>query len=171
MEIIESILLVLQEWGRIVPRPFESKYGWHRRMKGINKTQFERGLRHMQGRGLVKVISKNGQRFIELTKSGELQALLSKAKRTGKQKWDGKWRLIMFDIPEEAKDKREFFRKLLKSNGFYKLQASVYINPYPINSSAIAYLKETQLMAYIRVLRVDKMDKDLDLKKHFNLIA
>ena len=169
MEIVNAILLALQELGRIAPRPFESKHGWHKRVKGIDKPQFERGIRHMETRGLVKVISQNGFRFIALTQSGELQALLYKAKIIKKQNWDGKWRLILFDIPEEAKDKRELFRKLLKANGFFKLQASVYISPYSLNNSAIDYLKETKLLDYIRVLRVDKMDYDMALKKHFRL--
>ena len=149
--------------------PLEDKHAWTKRLRGINKTQFDRGVRHLANRGLITISKKNNQRFFILTKDGQLEILLKKAKIKQKQHWDGKWRLIMFDIPEGAKDKREFFRKLLKSNGFFKLQASVYINPHSLNNSAIAYLKETGLMDYIRILRVDKMDHDGVLKKHFNL--
>jgi CRISPR-associated endonuclease Cas2 len=170
MEIVDSILAVLDAWGGLLPRPFETKGAMSYRLKGqITKPQYERGVRHLASRGLIKVINKNNERFIELTKKGQLKILLSKAKQVKKQTWDGKWRVIIFDIPEDSKYNRELFRNLLKTHGFYKLQASVYINPYPLNRSAIAYLNETGLIEYIRVLRVDEMDNDKKLKKYFKL--
>ena len=169
MEIVDSILAVFSVWGQMLPMPLEDKHAWARRLRGINYGQFERGVKHLSRRGLITISKIENQKFITLTKAGQLELLLKKAKIKHKQKWDGKWRLVMFDIPEGAKDKRQVFRRLLKSNGFYKLQASVYINPYPLNNSAIDYLKEVKLIDYIRILRVDKMDQDLVLKKHFNL--
>jgi phenylacetic acid degradation operon negative regulatory protein len=95
--------------------------------------------------------------------------LVHKARLPEKGPWDGKWRLFMFDIPEDYKEKRNILRKLLKANGFYKLQASVYINPHPLNREAIRFLKEKKLNQYIRILRVDEIDNDEDIKKRFNL--
>ena len=158
--------------GQLIPRPFESKYMWANRLRGnITRPQYERGVRHLAKRGLVKVTNKNNKRFIDLTKRGQLKVLLSKAKGIASQKWDGKWRLIIFDIPEQSTYQRQAFRKLLRDNGFLKLQASVYINPYPLNRSAIQYLIETGLIEYIRILRVDEIDKDDVLRKHFKLQA
>ncbi len=131
--------------------------------------QFERGVRHLEERGLVKVVRKIDQKFIQITKEGQLEILLRKAKIKNVQKWDGKWRLIVFDIPEDSKDQRRTFRLLLKQQGFYKLQASVYINPYPLNREAIAYLNQTGLIDFIRILRVDEMDNDKVLRKYFKL--
>jgi CRISPR-associated endonuclease Cas2 len=75
----------------------------------------------------------------------------------------------MFDIPEDHRDKRDKLRRLLKRNNFIKLQASVFISPYALNKQAVEYLKETGLDEYIRILRVDAIDKDEDLKKKFKL--
>jgi len=170
MEVVDIILDIMYDWANLLPRPLESKYGWYKRTNRISKRQFGRGIRHMQERGLLQVISKNDQRFIKLTQKGQLEALLSKAlKKSEPEKWDGKWRLVVFDIPESSKNKRHFFRALLKTNGFYKLQASVYINPYSLNREALRYLEVTGLINYIRILRVDDMDNDRKLKKYFNL--
>ena len=76
----------------------------------------------------------------------------------------------MFDIPEENEDKRNFFRWLLKRNNFIELQHSVYINPYPLNRDVISYLKKTGLIEYIRILKVEEMDSDKNLRKKFNLV-
>ena len=43
----------------------------------------------------------------------------------------------------------------MRQNNFVKLQASVYINPFPLNAQAVEYLKNSGLMEYIRNLRVD----------------
>ncbi|MEK7617561.1 MAG: CRISPR-associated endonuclease Cas2 [Patescibacteria group bacterium] len=169
--ITNLILEILGEWGRMVPRSFEGKYAWGRRLKSIHKPQFERAIRHLNDRGLVRVISKDSQRFVEITQAGQLEILLKKAKTKTviPAVWDKKWRLVVFDIPEDSKDKRRLLRFLLKKQEFFKLQASVYISPFALNREAIAYLSETGLIDFIRIMRVDEMDNDRKLKNHFRL--
>jgi CRISPR-associated endonuclease Cas2 len=125
----------------------------------------------LQKRGWIKFITYKEERFLQLTKRGELEVLFQKAQSPRPQRWDGKWRLVAYDIPEEGKEKRVLLRKLLKQNGFVKFQASIYINPYPLNREAISYLKQNKLIAYIRILKVEEIDDDSDLRKNFNLIA
>jgi len=167
--ITNIILEVLNGVGQLLPRPFETKHAWGNRLKNINKPQFERAVRHLKNSGMVKIVEIQNQKFIKITKSGQLEVLLKKAKTKITGPWDGKWRLIIFDIPEASKDKREFLRSLLKRQGFYKLQASVYINPYPFNREAIDYLNQTGLIDFIRILRIDDMDNDKQLIKYFGL--
>ena len=125
---------------------------------------------YLAQKGLIKYVDKNNERFVKLTRKGQLEALLSKARLQGeKQKWDGKWRVIIFDIPEDSRDKRDFFRSLLKKNNFKRLQASVFISPYPLCREAILYLKETKLIEYIRILKVEEIDDDTQIKKKFGL--
>ncbi len=45
----------------------------------------------------------------------------------------------------------------------------MFINPYSLNREAVSYLKESGLMDYIRILKVEEMDNDLDLQKKFKL--
>ena len=75
----------------------------------------------------------------------------------------------MFDIPEGSRDKRDKLRRLLQRSKFVKLQASVFISPFVLNREAISYLKRTGLIDYIRILRVDEIDDDKILRKHFSL--
>ncbi len=46
------------------------------------------------------------------------------------KKWDGKWRIVIFDISQLKKVYRELFRSKLKELGFYQLQKSVWIVPF-----------------------------------------
>ena len=166
---ISEFLNFLIEASELLPLPLETPYNWVKRQRGTTKKGYASILSNLQKRGAVKIISKNGKRFLEITAKGQLEVLLSKVGVTKPLKWDGKWRLFIFDIPEDQRDKRDLLRRLLKRNNFCKLQASVFINPYPLNREAIDYLRETGLYEFIRILRVDEMDNDVELKKKFKL--
>lgn len=168
--LVQSILNFLQEIGEMMPEPFETPYAYIRRAGNLDRPKYWRAVSHMKKRGLVKVGTKAGKKFISLTKKGQIEILLQKAKSFQKPKtWDGKWRLFIFDIPEQARSKRDQLRHLLKENKFTKLQASVFISPYPINREGIKYLEKSGLSNYIRMLRVDEIDDDKRLKQIFKL--
>ena len=167
--LVNDILEFLKDLGNFVPRPFETPYEHIRRIRKLQFKKYYDTVYNLKSRGAIKVIRQNGNKFIQLTKKGQLEVLLAKAKIRPASKWDGKWRVLTFDIPEDARDKRDGLRRLLKSNNFIKLQASVFINPYPLNREAIRYLKQTGLDSYIRIMRVDELDSDTDLKKKFKL--
>ncbi len=166
---VDVVLDELYNFAAKLPRPFEAPYQHSKRLRGFDPGKYRRTVRDLHKRGLVEILTKHDEKFIELTSRGVLEALLKKAKIKITEKWDGKWRLVMFDIPESSKPKRRLFRVLLLQNGFKKLQASVYISPYPLNRSALDYLRQTGLIGYVRIMRVDDLDDDTDIKKKFNL--
>jgi CRISPR-associated endonuclease Cas2 len=135
-----------------------------------NNDSFRAIFYRLEKRGLLKYIQYKKSRFIKLTEKGQLEALLMKSVIPQKNNWDGKWRVIIFDIPNDANNERDKLRRLLRKSGFKKLQGSVFISPNPLNREAIIYLKETKLIDYIRILKVEEMDEDKDLKKQFELI-
>ena len=44
--------------------------------------------------------------------------------------WDGKWRVLLYDIPTSRKKAADAFREKLKQLGLYQLQKSVWVHPY-----------------------------------------
>ncbi len=149
--------------------PYGVGYKLAMKQRCLSRREFGQAVFRLNKRGLISIFSKNNERFIKLTQKGQLEVLLSKAKIERQNVWDRKWRLFIFDIPEESKDKRNTLRSLLKKNDFCKLQASVYISPYPLNREAINYLNSSGLREYIRILKVDEIDDDKDLLRIFNL--
>jgi DNA-binding transcriptional regulator PaaX len=90
-------------------------------------------FRRLQKQGCVKITKRNHQIYISLTERGKkmagwLQIDTLKIKRPGR--WDGKWRIVTFDISQLKKIYREAFRGKLKELGFYPLQKSVWIYPF-----------------------------------------
>ncbi len=120
-------------------------------------------------KGYIQLVDKNAEQFVKITKKGELAILLARAKLSSAEPWDGKWRVIIFDIPEASRLERNRFRRLLKEFGFLKLQASVFVSPKALNRRALDYLKQSGLMKYIRILKVEEMDDDSDLRKLFGI--
>lgn len=168
--LVVEILSVLKDLGEMMPMPFETPYSWIRRYSGVPRKKYRDTVYQMEKRGIVESSKKSAGKFLQLTRRGELELLLFKGIKIKKnEKWDGKWRVIMFDIPERARKLRDRFRWLLKRNGYQKIQQSVFINPRPLNKEAVEYLKKSGLMKYIRILRVDCMDDDRQLRKDFKL--
>lgn len=75
-----------------------------------------------------------------------------------RQKWDGNWRLVIYDIPEEHKQGRNALTSKLNKLGFYQLQRSAWLHPFPcrqvIEVITVRY-KIDQYISYIKTARID----------------
>jgi len=109
---------------------------------------------------------------IYLNEKGRIKIIKSIIKDKKKdEKWDGKWWAIIFDIPEINRRERGFLRKELKWMKFRELQHSVWITPLSIEKELLALLKlwRKDFRGDIRFLRIEKIIKDDDLKKNFDV--
>ncbi|KKP32407.1 MAG: hypothetical protein A2312_04760 [Candidatus Staskawiczbacteria bacterium RIFOXYB2_FULL_32_9] len=75
------------------------------------------------GHDIKIVATEKGKRNFEAHKFAKLQIACPR-------KWDGKWRVVIFDIPDTQKLQRNAFRRKLKSLGFYSLQKSVWLHAF-----------------------------------------
>ncbi len=112
-------------------------------------------------------------RTFYLTRKGRIEIIktIIKEKKNKKVKWDGKWRAIIFDIPELNRRERAFLRNELRWMGFRKLQDSIWIFPYNIEKELLSLLKlwKIDFRGDIRFLRIEEIIEDKDLRKHFGL--
>jgi phenylacetic acid degradation operon negative regulatory protein len=69
-------------------------------------------------------------RVYRLTWQGRLHALGGRDPQARwSREWDGRWRLVLFDIPTAQNTHRERLRRYLRDKGFGYLQNSVWITP------------------------------------------
>ncbi|MDP3785225.1 MAG: hypothetical protein Q8R12_04125 [bacterium] len=88
--------------------------------------------------------TKNGKNIYQLTKNGKLKLrsfLLDTLDIPKPNKWDGKWRVVIFDIPEKRRRARKAFQHRLSTLGFYPLQKSVWAHPFPCEEE-MEFLKD-----------------------------
>ena len=150
--------------------PIQSPYDHLKKFsQKFGKWQYNRVIKRLKENERIRVVEKNGKLFIELTKKGRLTALLGKLDLNQRKKWDGKWRLMIWDIPESSNKQRDAIRRFVKRLGFHRLQLSVYITPFELPGDAIEYLIESGLRRFIRFLRVDRLDDEHSFKKYFGL--
>jgi phenylacetic acid degradation operon negative regulatory protein len=72
-------------------------------------------------------------RVYRLTDAGRLHALGGRDPlERWRRRWDGRWRLILYDIPEAQHRVRQKLRRYLREHGFGYLQRSGWITPDPV---------------------------------------
>ena len=66
--------------------------------------------------------------------------------------------VVIFDIPESDRKKRDRLRGILEILGFECLQKSVWIGPAPIPKEFVEYLSQRQILRYIKFFKVEEKD-------------
>jgi len=146
----------------------EVSRGW----KEIDKKKLRKEISQLYQTKLVKRIENpDGSCTMELTEKGKMKALTFyfdgiKVKRGD---WDGKWRLVVFDIPEKLKRGRNALRNKIKKLGFYEFQKSVWIYPYKCKDEIDFIIEFFGLRKYVRFGVLESIDNELHLKKIFKL--
>jgi len=116
---------------------------------------------------------KDGFVKIVLTKEGQKKALrfkLDEMEIKKPAKWDGEWRIVIFDIPEKFKKAREALRMKLKELGFLELQKSVLVLPYECEDEINFIMEVFLIRPFVRFVRAKSFTNEEQLKIKFNLI-
>jgi len=146
------------------------KFG--RKKREFDREQFNRNLYYLKNRGYAHIRNENDQIVVEITKKGKKRFLSYKIRDLKIKKpkqWDGKWRIVIADVPETKRAARDVLRSTLKKIGFYQLQKSVWVHPFECENE-IKYLKESfELHLYLYFIVTEKIDEDIKIKKFYNL--
>ena len=112
--------------------------------KRYNPSFLKRTIKRLHAQKLVQLSKKHNKEVITLTTNGRRRILkyaLTELTIDKPKHWDGHWRLIIYDVENKRKQMRDQFRGQLKLLGFFQLQKSVWIYPYPCEEQ-ITFLRE-----------------------------
>lgn len=105
----------------------------YKESRGREKTNFAEKIKYLKSKGLISQFVEGKEKYFEITNKG-LDKIskysLDELDIKGPDKWDGKWRVVIFDIPEKHKVSRNVLRSKLLVLGFLKIQESVYVYPF-----------------------------------------
>lgn len=127
-------------------------------------------LGRLELKGYITFERRDGRKYARITELG--RRMLMEHRRHMVQptkRWDGKWRIVTFDIPEKYRRTRDQVRRELRNAGFVLLHKSVWVTPHPCDEF-VTLLKADQHIGknllYVVAEHIEYGDR---LQKVFNL--
>lgn len=132
-------------------------------------------VQRLKIKGHIRFIERGGRKFVEITDAGKRalafeEARASKPAQTKqKRRWDQRYRMVVFDIPEKRRGVRERLRRLMREFGFLRLQDSIWISPYECEELVALIKAELRIGKDVLYVIADTIENDVWIKKHFGL--
>lgn len=128
----------------------------------------KRSIKRLEDKDLLYLSGES----VELTKRG--RDLLKRIQAEDitivrPDKWDQIWRIVAYDIPDEDKAERDYFRTKLEGLGFAKVQESMFAFPYDCVQEIAVFAQSLGISPYVLYLTTDKLPRQKDYLEKFNL--
>jgi CRISPR-associated endonuclease Cas2 len=146
---------------------------YRKKQKAYEKKRFYNAFYKLRQRGFVKMEYRGKQLYISLTEEGRQWAgkyQIDDLEIKKPKKWDKNWRILIFDIKDKQKVKREALRGKLKELGLYQLQKSVWICPYEFQKEADilrSYFGFNR--SEMNIITASEIENDAKVKMHFGI--
>ena len=133
----------------------------HAEWQEIDRKALGQSVNSMERSGMVRAVrGKHGVYTLALSDKGRRCAMNARLNTSVIEKparWDGRWYIVMFDIPEKLGNVRSAFRTRLRILGFCELQKSVFIFPYHCTKNVAGiYSDRFEVICLHQVIRGDK---------------
>lgn len=140
--------------------------------KDIKREDLGRIIKRLEKQEMISINEKADKISIEITEKGKRRLLEYDFENLQRKstKRDGKWRLIIFDIPEGKKKSRDAFRRKLIQIGCIRLQDSVFVSAFPCKNEVDFLSHYLQISDFVTLLIVDKIERgeQLIFKKYYD---
>ena len=135
--------------------------------------QYRTALGRLAAQGNIVFEKRDGKQYVRITETGrkvlEFEQEKAKLANTKKRRWNGRWRVIIFDIPERRRQTRDRLRITMQEVGFVRLQDSVWVFPYDCEDFVTLLKAELKIGAAILYMVVEQIENDKHLRTHFGL--
>lgn len=139
--------------------------------KKFNTWRLKQVLKRMHQQKLVDIVEQDEGHLVKISDNGKKKLLkfnLDEMELKNK-KWDGKWRIIIYDILTGKKEQANLFRRTLKRLKFFQLQRSVYITPFKCYDE-IEYLRHVcDVDREVLILTVSGLENETAYREYFGV--
>lgn len=154
LRVRDKILLGLAILGDAYFEIAEPLWVQRGKMKGFlpsdyKASNFTTTVSKMLKTGYMEKVIKDGEPYLRLTGRGKEALTRDFPLFALKKKWDGYWRMVFYDIPEEERDVRVRFQRHLKSLGFGAVQESVYLSPFDVAEDVREFIESENLADFV----------------------
>lgn len=135
--------------------------------------KIKRTIQALEKKEIIYMEEKDGTAYVHLKTWNQqilqysLKGILDFKKK--EKKWNGKWFLVFFDVPEIQRNKRDYLRRLLRKIGFYQYQKSVYLFPYECEDEIKLIKKIVEGAKYMKYIIAYRIEDEKQAKIFFNL--
>ena len=131
-------------------------------------------VRHLDKRGFVKILGEtpDGQLKVQITKLGESiikSCAIDGIKLDKAKPWDGRWRIVIFDVPVSKNQARRAFAEKLNQLGFVMIQKSVWICPFECDEQIYVLRKFYEIEKFVTILKSDDVEDDHAWRRKWNI--
>lgn len=129
--------------------------------------RIKRTVKNLEKSGHILTESMGRRRYARLTPSGrqKLRSLgLSGDTNLVSTAWDGKWRMVILDVPESDKEVRNALRYILKKAHFACLKNSVWISPHPFEHMLENMKRDLELDKEMMITVTDYLDPETEAR-------
>ena len=140
----------------------------------INHQSLEYGLHRLFKSGHIKMRAIGEGRFepyltregVQCAHKASIEEIVSIPKP---KEWDGNFRMVIFDIPESKKGRRDDFRGGLLRLGFREIQKSVLCFPYECGEVVMKMVAVCEVVPYVIYMVVNEISIAEKVKTWFKL--
>jgi len=135
--------------------PIQKRY---RRLLG--KKRFTVLLYYLKKQGYIETPEWQYKTGLFLSPRGLKRAILIDDRvkiKTKKKRVDGRWAMVIFDIPENKKAIRDTFRNALRKIGYRLLQKSIWVCPYDVLKHSEEIIRKYDLEDEVKLLLIEEI--------------
>jgi DNA-binding transcriptional regulator PaaX len=167
---ISAPQIILTALKKLANAPFEVLLEYGRIRNQISASTARTAIHRLQRKQLIHCERRGNKLVFMLTEDGEREAetIKTKLESSKPKKWDGKWRVIVFDVPEKSRGKRDVLRRELVNFGFMQLQKSVWVYPHALPQEFKDLWERTGIYKHCVVFEADVLENEMELKKFFS---
>src|SRR3989344_671264 len=160
---IMTVAMIAPNALQLLGRVPNNKYGF--------RNYSARILSQLASSGDIVFEERRGRQCARITESGKrtlaMRGFMLLDQLGKRKRWDRRWRVIVFDIPEKFRATRDTLRALMHRFGFYQLQQSVWIYPHDCEDVMALVKARLKLGSSVRYMIVEKIENDRDVKDYF----
>ncbi len=122
--------------------------------------------------GYVSVGVLDNEKVFKITEKGKERLKAAQVSEDGlsiPDRWDGRWYLITFDIPEKKKVARNQLIITLKKHGFINYTKGLWLIPYNPSKLVVSLRKQLGLKSEIKLIVAQAIDNESKYRKHWDI--
>jgi phenylacetic acid degradation operon negative regulatory protein len=128
---------------------------WTGYKTNLNYNNLYKAVRQLREKGYLETTKDGHKILLRLTDKGQQELILRKLLED--KNWDGKWRIVIFDIPEKHRKIRNAFRRELRLWQFEQWQKSVWVGKKDVAKEIRKFVKDLNISDWVKVFEAKQI--------------